>query len=790
VHRRGFLKMASGVTIGSALAAEAWGDVTGEFHPSTVLAQPTGLAAGADWNGNVLPWDIAALRASVTAYPGETVGLWGKLPELPAKAIAKAVKWRGRPEETKTMVWSGSRQAAFATYPFDECRPVHVQMESGLEVWINRPRVDWLEHAEVNAGQRLRLFGRNLDCTESVVLRSAKGVLAHPVILDAAPYLLDLRVPNGLDGDCTLLLDSQECGRITVKEMAADPLGLQVAWADQFLWNRVTEVSHDQLKAADCTETLQALLDAAGRADGGVLRLPEGEIPIRTLQIPEGVVLMGRGAGLTTLKYLGGEPEGKTWKAQSIYKNGKIVEWGPAHVMLKGTTGRIGVARMSFVCDIPAPNDEIRRVDGYVQAIRIDAGNARYLFASDLQIRFACGSGIMLAALSDIVVQRCTAVVPCTGLHIATREMNGRAAVRYCTVENLQRPLLMMYASRSVIECNRFAGRNRVLPWCNGEHRIADLGPSSGHGTYTHQYVADNLAEGIFGTPHENDGEGIAWQGALRLAYAKVTDAGRDFMEDNSQSFATDALKGTTIAIVRGPGLGQIRRVAGNSATRIEVTQPWAVVPEAGSVYTVDKCISAAGCIIVRNTISGVKKRAIDLYCKNYDNWIQQNVTVDAGGIFLNATENIQQRRLDYAYFNVVRDNEIAGQATDPSTGLPQQSLLPTDHGLNWGIRVGNITRISRSDQMPSVAVLGNEIRSNTVRGPLPDERAAAIIVGIETHNVETDGAVGNLIEANRFEDVPVGVRLGTGAVQTKLSANHCLGSHGESKCVETGGPM
>jgi hypothetical protein len=56
-------------------------------------------------------------------------------------------------------------------------------------------------------------------------------------------------------------------------------------------------------------------------------------------------------------------------------------------------------------------------------------------------------------------------------------------------------------------------------------------------------------------------------------------------LTDATASF--DDLEGAPIAIVAGTGAGQLRRVAGNSATRIEVVRPWDTIPDATSAYRV-----------------------------------------------------------------------------------------------------------------------------------------------------------------------------------------------------------
>jgi hypothetical protein len=224
------------------------------------------------------------------------------------------------------------------------------------------------------------------------------------------------------------------------------------------------------------------------------------------------------------------------------------------------------------------------------------------------------------------------------------------------------------------------------------------------------------------------------------------------------------------------------------------VQPAWDIVPTAGDAYTVDLVIGAYQTIIVNNSIAGVKKCGIDLYCKNYDNWIQGNSLVNAGGIFLNATEVRAQQRLDMSYFNVVRDNVVTGTALDPETRRLQDPRMSTDHGLTWGITIGHVAPGSgSSDVRPSLAVYGNEVRHNTVRGPMSNGSlrgatvpAAAVILGMRTAKTGTT-ARGNLVEDNEFRELPVGIRLGEGTADTWLRNNRFLPGGQPGRDVEVG---
>lgn len=787
VKRREFISKSAGAILtcaaGQAVFAEEYG-----------VADSSAITHASTRNGLLPSQYFQSMHASPTVYPGETIGLWGEFSGSKLIADAVAGPWKGLPAQKQRLIFQSSANVAYGLNPFEECRPFSLRFVAGNRpsiLWVNRPRIDWAEHESIYPGQPLRLFGRNLHCVETVQMLAEGGKAIHLEQCAAASYMLTLSAPCCHAGAYTLLVDGEEIVKLRVKMRSSDPIGLQVAWADEFKWNRTSCVPAESLGAIPCdnTEALQKALNDANRNGGGIVQLPPGEFGIRHLDIPSDVVLMGCGPGITSLRYLGGEQEKDIRSAPSIYKKGRVVQWVSSHPMLTVTGGASGVARLSLVCSLKNPEDNLRRIDGYVRGVTISAESSGRCFASDLRIEFASGSGIHAVVGSDLVVQRCNIIVPCTGISVEGLCPQGRITVRECEIANQQRPLVMFNAANSVFERNHLVGQNKVLPWCNGEHRIADVGPSNSSGPWTSLYIADNIAEGIFGSPDENDGEGICFQAGARLAYARVTAAAHNSINDDTQSFKPGSLQDALLFIVKGHGLGQVRRIVSNTTTEVVIEADWDVIPNGDSYYTIDGKLAASRCIIANNMISGVKKRAIDLYCKNYDNWIQGNTIVNAGGVFLNATEDTRGRRLDMSYFNVVCDNTIIGQPTDPATGLPQQTLISTDHGIAWGIRLGNISPKSKY-VIPSVAVYGNEIRRNTILGPAPDERSAAIILGADTTVENVPSALGNIVEGNEIQDICVGIRLGITARDTHIRANRFFLRGSKTVEVERGGAL
>ncbi|SIO38060.1 hypothetical protein SAMN05444166_4238 [Singulisphaera sp. GP187] len=80
----------------------------------------------------------------------------------------------------------------------------------------------------------------------------------------------------------------------------------------------------------------------------------------------------------------------------------------------------------------------------------------------------------------------------------------------------------------------------------------------------------------------EGSYDGVSGTGTLR---GNPTSATETTIVDSSAEF--EALEGGPISIVEGLGRGQHRIVAANTATEIEISQPWDVVPDETSVYQI-----------------------------------------------------------------------------------------------------------------------------------------------------------------------------------------------------------
>ncbi len=66
-----------------------------------------------------------------------------------------------------------------------------------------------------------------------------------------------------------------------------------------------------------------------------------------------------------------------------------------------------------------------------------------------------------------------------------------------------------------------------------------------------------------------------------------ATGAGVNYLDDTAKSWPDNAFADLIVEITGGTGVGQIRKIASNTATRITVTPDWVTVPDATSTYRI-----------------------------------------------------------------------------------------------------------------------------------------------------------------------------------------------------------
>ncbi|WNQ08876.1 glycosyl hydrolase family 28-related protein [Paenibacillus aurantius] len=784
--------------------------------------QPNGASAAGD--------PPVVIRASWKAGPGEVIevngghltgssggeptqvllqplsGLTGPL--VPEEAPLQLVPLKAEDQMVQALIPESAPKDTYALW---------IRTEAGYSdpVFVGQAEPFWLAERLAYPRQQVRVFGRNFlnpatgegHTTQVQLVDTVDGSTISAVPAEVTDYALDfivppqavpgrsysLKVTNGAGGEfgwVSLPVNEnfQVISANSNVNYFRNKLGVDAAWVADIPHGQHVQVrdfgaAGDGL--SDDTGAIQAALNAAGSMGGGIVDFATGTYLISELTVPARTVLLGNKETNTILRYIGGRVPADQTKQGWNY--------GEAIPLIHTKGDAVGFARLTIESEERRPADDTRRrLNGWLTplALGFDASlkvgdtpqyvNRGY-FVSEVKIRNADGNGIQTVALSDLIVQNSDINVTHSAVQNDMREKSIR--VRNNTMFNSQRPLVFAGPS-AWIEGNELSAlscSNRTDIGCEPpqnattqEHRIMEMSP-------THSYVANNHVTGQFGTA-TNDGEGILWQGTQRMVYSLVSASDTLGLTDNVKTFTPGAFTGMKVIIVGGTGVGQMRTVTSNTNHALTVDTPWQIVPDATSVYTVDRYVATHN-LLIGNTIEGkTKKGGIMFYTKDYDNVIFGNCLANTGGIWMTTTQSAGQNRADFSYFSYVANNQVSG-ASDPNGHMPNHVTIgsASDGGVATSLDI----------TLPSTGIYGSEFRGNRLTGIGTD--AAALYVstasmskkfvdgsGIMVSTPSTlsyPGVLGMIVEGNRVTNTIAGVHLANTAYHTVLHNNDFSGN-------------
>ena len=289
------------------------------------------------WLFAMLPPVVAQVpvvfRVSEGVRPGAIVSLYGEyLTDTPSVRFLDS---DGGTVATQTAVQSDPG-GHFCRVVFPQIAPgayklsaQNAQGESTGDVFVNRAEPRWISEDRSYPGLALKLIGRKLDAREyygeqNTQLRwvPTDGGPSTVIMPDEVnPYCVDLTVPFTLavgeyylevrtgsaayGGDWVRLDDHSNLPEtvndtvIRVESAPTDPTArtLQIAWANEFPWNRVvdakTEFGAVGDGAADDTPAVQQALDHVAGQGGGVVYLANGIYKTGGLTLASKCILQG-----------------------------------------------------------------------------------------------------------------------------------------------------------------------------------------------------------------------------------------------------------------------------------------------------------------------------------------------------------------------------------------------------------------------------------------------------------------------------------------------------------------
>jgi len=498
-------------------------------------------------------------------------------------------------------------------------------------VAVNRPRAWFLLKDVSRPGEMNRICGWNLKgdpyVKNYVFLRPAAG--GKPVELKqeerhhedgiAENFCIQFRLPADLAPDEYRVFVHNNSGN---EFGLTEALPLRVVTEPDFpqtVFNAVAAGAKGD-SVSDDREALQAVIDQAAAAGGGIVYLPPGAYRVNdTLQLRANVVLRGAGREATTL-FFGGEPAAKTQAYWFI--SSRDVD----HTAIEDLTLRVSppmtIAVSYYKGGNPTYNCRLVRcrfIGGYVSV--------------HYGVNFEIG---------DCLFEPC--------LLFAHNLRNSWIHDNQFTSGRLQGSPFALWASENcTVEHNRAYGSNRGFVWqIHGE-----LG-------HYHNLIDANVTEAA--RLGGNAGETFLFEGSGFKWYGKPTSIERDGFAVAGAGWKPGALKNAFAVVTSGRGLGEYVRIADNSETRVTLERPWPVLP-AGEVRI------AVMMGVVENAFCNNR----DVRCDNsmmfygagaLNNRIVRNRSENSLGISLWSWAEADKSMLIPDYFNIFAGNVLEDQGS------------------------------------------------------------------------------------------------------------------------------
>jgi hypothetical protein len=606
-------------------------------------------------------------------------------------------------------------------------------------------------------------------------------------ILDINPYAVEFTVTDAVPHATYDVLVSNDGGRVWsrlesdqklhVGPKVDDPLGLGVFWAGDFNWSRRFNVKDHRAKAdgkADDTAAIQAAIDAAKKAGGGVVYLPDGSYRAAGIMLPAGVVLLGQSRENTRLAFAGsrsgnfiaakddGITKGLTGVARLKLgidaENPKQVlpgnfialgnAWGSGLKWVGFTRNR--TAEKIFVKDVTVEFPRDAR-SGRADSLSVNAH--QYVKVSGMRVR---GSAAWSASMVNMYSE----------FSDSDFESSGRGAIAisanmYTVMERnritFSSPLNDRVVKRGLeVTSHSYLAGNQVVD-CSGSenwNEQINIEPRDGI-TKMYGMVASATSDTVELAPRK-DG---------KVLYGDVTSSHQKMPEIAQQNnWSLEYIKypqGWYLTIIDGRGLGQYRRVLSldekTSAARVD--RPWNVIPDKTSKFVIS--VPALNNVAYDNDFKTGSKPLLG-YQNVFDNVFADNHSENTQGYNITnyyvLNQGPHRSRVSISYFNSMVDNTTKGVASVRGTnGI----------GFHFFLELHQ----ARNEDAYAYMCYGLDIRNNYVKSdlpaPQPNTRETPPVNGIYLGSFARAGRSnkaaikGATIENNIIRDSNRGISLG-----------------------------
>ncbi|MFQ6097579.1 MAG: glycosyl hydrolase family 28-related protein, partial [Armatimonadota bacterium] len=560
-----------------------------------------------------------------------------------------------------------------------------------------------------------------------------KQVMAYA----SSNYELTINVSGDLQpGDYRVYLHNTRGNELGWSEAVDVQVRTQEPWPDRRIDARTGGVVGDGL--ADDTAALQQVMDECARAGGGTVRLPAGTFLISdTLRIPPDVWLRGAGMDSTRIQFDTSVPFVKGKK--------RAVLWGTTRFRLTDLSVLSGPATVRGLVisndDGPAEDCLIRRCRFKALVTQDTPWNQGVLFNLPWVMP---KHPILNCEISDCDVE-------------ATYSIFLSSAKRCRVVRNRLAHTQMPMACWSMVEC--LIEGNYFVP--TGLRETSPHGPMLMAKTGYFGGVVGNVFRANVGGHHRpgtvgprNVGEAFAFDCLANVEkavlYTRVARASADSVTFAEAEVKPDSLRDMTAFIVSGKGVGQVRVVTANDATKATVDPDWNIIPDETSMFCITRTFR--GNMILRNMFADAGSCFI--WGRGFHNIFALNQLDDVGFLGAVGLSWRTDDRPNPCFFNEFNENWLNYRYA---------------RGGGAGVISGNY-RDAFAPPLPGPLCYGTILRANKITGG--GDALKVALGGRDQLKHEGTLAWDTLFEGNELRQCKTGASICARAEGTILRAN------------------
>jgi len=243
---------------------------------------------------------------------------------------------------------------------------------------------------------------------------------------------------------------------------------------------------------------------------------------------------------------------------------------------------------------------------------------------------------------------------------------------------------------------------------------------------------------------------------------------------DTTRSWPINFYTGNSVAIVSGPGMGQVRTIVSNAVNTLTVSPAWNENPSATSKYSINGALAYGPqrWLVKGNVLKDVP-RGIIYYLGGYDCVTVNNRLASAGGIFMaggqrSVNGSAPYNRFDIGWNNLFADNVV----TNPDASASTAAYYAT-HAM-----------LGSNSPLFGTVILGAENRRNILQSSTPNLRDGEFACDESFANIITShpedacsgvaGLLGTIYSDNLSISSSNAYQFTTGCSQTTLW-NHLI---------------